>query len=155
MPSPASPTRQANTFLYEGLRVRFQDVDHAGIVFFAKIYEYCHVAYEEFIEQVVGLPPQAFFEAKRLGAPLVATRSEHFVPLFHGDHMRIECSVFQLGRSSMTMGYAIRNPDNALCARVEMKHAFVTTEGGFRSIPIPEDIRERLLPFYSPQEPSA
>ena len=143
-------------FVYEGLRVRFQDVDHAGIVFFAKIYEYCHVAYEEFVEGVLGLGPHDFFEARQLGAPLVATSSDHRHPLFHGDRMRIEVRVSGLGRSSMTMAYKIFNEAQTLCALVTMKHAFISREGGFRSIPIPDELRaslENLLGVEEPGEP--
>ncbi len=150
---PSPPTR---AFVHEGSRVRFQDVDHAGIVFFAKIFEYCHVAYEEFVEQALGLTPKEFFEARRLGAPLVATRSDHRHPLFHGDRMRIECRVGRLGRSSMAMNYQIFNQDNMLCALVEMKHAFVTTaEGRFESVAIPEGIRASLMGYLAPEEEAA
>ena len=133
-------------YVHTGQRVRFQDVDHAGIVFFARFYDYCHVAYEDFVEEVLGLPPREFFEVRRYGAPLVATRSEHRKPLFHGDRMTISAVVSALGRSSMTMRYTIENQSNEVSARVWMTHAFITSEG-FRSIPIPEEIRARLTPY--------
>lgn len=141
-------------FTFDGQRVRFQDVDHAGIVFFARIYDYCHVAYEEFIEQVVGYSPQDFFEASRLGAPLVATRSEHTHPLFHGDRLVIDCRVTHLGRSSMAMGYEVRNQDGVLCARVETRHVFVSRAEGFQSMPIPDDIRARFAAYHTPEQAS-
>ncbi len=136
----------SQTFTVDHLRVRFHDVDHAGIIFFAKIYEYCHVAYEEFVEQVLGYAPQDFFEAKQLGAPLVATASEHHHPLLHGDTMVIRCAVQALGRSSLTMRYHVENQRGVPCATVTCKHAFVSRQP-FQSIPIPDDIRARLLPY--------
>jgi len=142
------------TFTVEHLRVRFHDVDHAGIIFFAKIYEYCHVAYEEFVESVLGLGPRDFFEARKLGAPLVATSSEHFHPLFHGDHMRIHCFVRSMGRTSVTMGYRVENQDGVLCANVTCKHAFVTRDP-FKSVPIPDELRARLTPYHHTTEPSS
>ncbi len=135
-----------NPYVHTGQRVRFQDVDHAGIVFFAKFYEYCHVAYEDFVEEILGLGPRDFFEVRELGAPLVATRSEHFKPLFHGDRLTVKAHVCQLGRSSMTMAYSIENQDGVECTRVWMKHAFITRVG-FKSIPIPDEIRVNLQPF--------
>lgn len=136
----------SQTFTVDHLRVRFHDVDHAGIIFFAKIYEYCHVAYEEFIEEVVGLPPREFFEARQLGAPLVATSSQHHHPLLHGDRMVIVCAVQAMGRSSLTMVYRVENGSGVLCAEVMCKHAFVSREP-FQSIPIPDAIRARLAPY--------
>jgi len=134
-------------YVHRTQRVRFQDVDHAGIVFFAKIYEYCHVAYEDFVEEVLGLGPQAFFDARKLGAPLVATASDHRHPLFHGDRMRIDVRVAKLGRSSMTMAYEVFNHEEKICALVTMKHAFVSRQEGFVAIPIPGEIRQRLTPY--------
>mgnify|MGYP003956615555 CR=1 FL=1 len=134
-------------YVHTGQRVRFQDVDHAGIVFFAKFFEYCHVAYEDFVEEVLGMSPQEFFEVRRFGAPLVATRSEHLKPLFHGDKLSIDAIVCELGRSSLTMRYTIHNDAQDVCARVWMTHAFITSEG-FTSIPIPEKIRNLLTPYF-------
>ena len=135
-----------STFVHDQQRVRFQDVDHAGIVFFGKVFEYCHVVYEEFVEQVLGLTPKEFFEDRDLGAPLVATRSEHFRPLYHGDRLVIHARVSQLGTSSMTMQYSVHNGLGELCATVWLKHAFIALSS-FQTIPIPPPIRERLTPF--------
>lgn len=126
--------------------MRFQDVDHAGIVFFAKLYEYCHIAYEDFVEEVLGLGPHDFFEVKQFGAPLVATRSEHVHPLYHGDKLIVEAHVSKLGRSSMTMAYIIKNQDGVTTCRVWMTHAFITRQG-FKSMPIPDGIRADLTPY--------
>jgi YbgC/YbaW family acyl-CoA thioester hydrolase len=136
-------------YLHTGQRVRFQDVDHAGIVFFAKFFEYCHVVYEDFVEEVLGLGPTEFFEVRKYGAPLVATRSEHLAPLRHGDRMTVEMVVTALGRSSFTMEYTIRNESQVVCARVWLTHAFITTADGFESIPIPTEIGERLIPYLA------
>lgn len=138
-------------FVWTGQRVRFHEVDHAGIVFFAKFYEYCHIAYEEFIEQVGGYGPNRFFRENDFGAPLVATRSSHHHPLFHGDRLTIRCWVAQLGRSSMTMRYEIRNEADALCATVYTRHAFIS-RASFRAIEIPDDIRAALAPYLRAED---
>lgn len=142
-----------DTFTYSGLRVRFHEVDHAGIVFFAQIFTYCHVAYEEFIEQEVGMPPDVFFEMNDLGAPLVATESQHLHILRHGDRLRIRCWVEHLGRSSMAMRYEVYNQDDTLCAKVVTRHVFIT-RSTMRSVPIPDSVRPHLERFYHPPAPT-
>lgn len=139
----------AQTFTWEGHRVRFQDVDHAGIVFFAKYYEYCHEALEEFLEQEIGLALKDFFSGEGLGAPLVATQSTHHHPLFHGDRLRIEIQVAHLGRSSMRIAYALHRQGGPLCATAQTTHAFVAPDGagGIRSTPIPDHLRAGLSRF--------
>jgi YbgC/YbaW family acyl-CoA thioester hydrolase len=138
------------TFTWDQHRVRFQDVDHAGIVFFAKYYEYCHEAWEEFLEGALGLELETFFSGEGVGAPLVATASEHHHPLWHGDRLRIQVSLAHLGGKSIKVHYHIENQDGVHCATVETTHVFVVPgeQGrGIQPVPIPEPIRQGLSPF--------
>ncbi len=137
----------AEVFVFSQQRVRFQDVDHAGIVFFAKIYEYCHVALEEFLEQEIGYPPQVFFSMDNdtLGAPLVATNSTHHHPLFHGDQVAVSIQMEHLGRTSMKVAYKIHNGEGVLCACAWTTHVFV--DRTMTKHPIPDEMRTKLTRF--------
>lgn len=138
------------TFTWDQHRVRFQDVDHAGIVFFAKYYEYCHEAFEEFVEQALGTPRREFFSGRGVGAPLVATGSQHHHPLLHGDRLQIHLHIAHLGNKSMKIHFDIENQDGVRCATVETTHVFVVPGDDGKSIqpvPIPEAMRQGLSPF--------
>lgn len=152
----------SQTFDFQKIRVRFQDVDHAGILFFARIYDYCHTAYEEFMEEVGGQKLQEFFSPRGIGSPLVATHCEHAHPLRHGDRVRIALQVAQMGRSSLTLRYTVYNQEDRLCATVFTRHVFVSES--FKSTPIPQGIRDAFeafradgisLPFSSPTSRSS
>ena len=53
--------------------VRFQDVDAAGVLFFGRIFDYCHHAYEELIESS-GVDRAHYF-----------SRAEYLVPIVHAE----------------------------------------------------------------------
>jgi len=51
--------------------VRFHDVDRAGIIFFAKILEYCHAAFEDLLA-ASGFPPGPLLRRRVLRGSLRA-----------------------------------------------------------------------------------
>ncbi len=122
--------------------VRFHDVDHAGIIFFAKILEYCHVAFEDLIA-ALGYAPGRFFGGEGFGAPFVHAGANFFAPLRHGDVMVIRVCIARLGRSSMGVKYTLSNQDGVLCTEVSTTQAFVDM-ATMKPIPIPTQVR-RLL----------
>ena len=58
------------------LKVRFGDIDHAGIVYYPRISNYFHVAFEEFFSDRVGLPYHELLDERRLGFPAVRSEIE-------------------------------------------------------------------------------
>ena len=51
--------------------VRFQDVDAAGVLFFGRIFDYCHHAYEELIESS-GVDRAHYFAGAEYLVPMAA-----------------------------------------------------------------------------------
>ena len=47
------------------LKVRFGDIDHAGIVYYPRISHYCHVAFEEFFSDRIGIPYHSVLDDRR------------------------------------------------------------------------------------------
>jgi 4-hydroxybenzoyl-CoA thioesterase len=56
------------------IRVRFGDIDYAGIVYYPRFLHYFHVALEEFFEAEVGIDYPAILNRHRLGFPTVQDR---------------------------------------------------------------------------------
>lgn len=128
------------------LRVRFADVDHAGIIFFAKIFEYCHCALEE-LQIQAGIPLWTFFsDARHLGAPLVDARASFHAPFAHGALMRIEVGFEKLGTRSVHTRFRCFREDGKLGAEVRFVQAFIDTET-FSSCDMPEDIRSAMARY--------
>lgn len=112
--------------------VDFQDVDAAGIVFFARFFDYAHDAMEHFFD---GIPPRPggvrpgyadLVMKRRIGFPVVHITADFRSPLRYGDVVRIETTVTKIGTSSITLRYAMtRASDGKDVATLE--HVVVAT----------------------------
>jgi len=66
-------------------KIRFDDVDGAGIVYYPQYFHLCHKAFEDFFDESEGFSyPQLINELHR-GFPTVAIQSEFSAPLTQKD----------------------------------------------------------------------
>jgi 4-hydroxybenzoyl-CoA thioesterase len=139
----------SEVFVYER-GVRFDEVDAAQILFFARFFNYCHEAMEEFFTQLPG-GYVALINERRIGLPAVHVESDFKSPLRFGDVAHIEVTISQLGRSSCGFHHQMTN--KATGARVAVvKHVCVAVDlGTLKSIPLPADMRA-LLQRFLPSE---
>lgn len=87
------------------LKVRFEDVDRAGIAYFPRIVGYFHYAFEEFWEQYAKIPYHKLLDAEHLGFPNVHMEVDFLKALNFGDILTAEVSVDRVGRSSVIFHY--------------------------------------------------
>lgn len=125
-PSPAAGEPPAAGAFERTLLVHFHEIDRAGIVYFARIFEYCHRVYEELLEAALG-PLEPLFRQKDWGLPLVHAEADYARPLRLGDRVRVQARVERLGERSVTFAYTL------VCARTgelrataRLVHACVT-----------------------------
>jgi 4-hydroxybenzoyl-CoA thioesterase len=120
--------------------VKFEEVDAAGIVFFARFATYAHEAMENFFSQLEGGYVRLITE-RRLGLPAVKFASEFLSPLRYGDVVSIETTVEKLGRRSAVFLYEVkRKSDDVVAAR--MRHMVVFSDlDKMKSCDMPEDVR--------------
>jgi len=123
--------------------VRFEEVDAAGIVFFARFLGYCHEAMERFFDGVPGGYVDLITK-RRIGFPAVHVDANWKAPLRYGDAMRIEVSVANVGKTSSTFRYRfVRKADSVECAIVE--HVTVCSMlDTLQKMPLPDDCRTLL-----------
>lgn len=122
-------------------KVRFQDVDPAGIVFFAHFATYAHEAMETFFDQIEGGYADLVMR-RRVGFPAVKVETEFFAPLRFGDVVQIETSVARLGNRSAVFRYHFRRGDDAIA---ELSHTVVITDlDRMASREMPADVRAAL-----------
>lgn len=120
--------------------VRFEEVDVAKILFFARYLNYAHEALERFFDGVEG--GYAGLTMRRgVGFPAVRTAVEHEAPLRYGDVARIEISTAKLGNRSATLRYRfVRAHDGVVAANVT--HVVVTCDlERMTSCDMPADVR--------------
>ena len=89
------------------LKVRFADIDNAGIVYYPHFMHYFHVALEEFFSDELGVEYANIMQDHGFGFPTVHLESDFRRPLRFGDQIDIEVRILDLGRTSITWGYTV------------------------------------------------
>lgn len=127
------------------MQVRFQDVDAAGVLFYGRVYDYSHVAYEEFWASM-GVDRAWVFSGADFLIPIAHSEADYRKPVLHGERISIRLDVTRVGRASFSLAYRITGPGGAHDIRAEVKtvHAFVA-KASMKPIPIPDDLRVFLL----------
>ena len=117
------------------IRVRFSEVDQAGVAYFSRIYEYCHRAFEELL-RAADMPLEGLLHQVGWGLPLVHTEADYHRPLRLGDAISIEVTVLEQTDRRISFGFRVLGEDGQVRARVKHVHACVGME----------DFRPRELP---------
>ncbi len=113
-------------FVYE-TTVRFAHVDPAKVVYFARVYEMAHEAFEELMASL-GLPVGPLFEESKWGMPLVHTEATYRRPWRLGERVRIEGRITEMSERSIQFEYEFKDESGETRTRVHMRHVFVSME---------------------------
>ena len=89
------------------LKVRFGDIDQAGVVYYPRFLHYFHVAMEEFFSAEIGLDYARVLLDHRFGFPVVHLEADFRRPLRYGDQIDVEVRVVRIGRASVEWRYAV------------------------------------------------
>ena len=109
-------------FLYKK-KINFFDCDPAGILFYARVYELCHSAYEAMIE---GFNlKEDYWTNESYAVPIISSEANYLKPIKYGDEITIEIKVTQLKSSSFELEYHCKNTKEEKCAEVKTAHVFV------------------------------
>ena len=117
--------------------VRFADVDAANVVYFSRVYEMAHAAYEELMASS-GLPIRAVFDRREWGMPLVHTEAQYHRPWRLGERVTIHASIREVTERSVAFAYRFVDDDGAERTAVNMRHVFVSLQS-FESCPVPPE----------------
>jgi len=127
------------------LHVHFGDVDHAGILYYPRMFHYAHLAYEDWLRTCPGWSLPDCFHYQKIGTPVVSTEAGFHGPLAHGERVLVELVVERVGSRSFTLGFRLCDEDSgAVRARIRVVHAMVSLET-FQSIEIPTELRTFLV----------
>jgi 4-hydroxybenzoyl-CoA thioesterase len=139
------------------IKVRFSDVDRAGIAYYPRVIHWLHVAFEEFWEGFVGVPYASVLERENLGFPAVDLKVEFLKPTRFGEVLTVRVGIEKLGRSSSTFRYEVFGPDGgtggtAVDLRVRARVTVVCVAlDRLRSSPLPEKYRARFAQALVPE----
>jgi YbgC/YbaW family acyl-CoA thioester hydrolase len=93
------------------IKVRFSDVDRAGIAYYPRVVHWLHVAFEEFWEGFVGVPYATVLERENLGFPAVGLSIEFEKPMRFGEVLTVRVGLERIGRSSVAFRYDVLGAD--------------------------------------------
>jgi YbgC/YbaW family acyl-CoA thioester hydrolase len=109
-------------FIHES-KIDFYDCDPAGILFFARVFNRCHSAYEAMIHNF-SLKEDYWNNAEYV-VPISSSEAKYHKPIKYGETITIELTVEQLRSSSFELGYLCKNASGEVCAKVKTIHVFV------------------------------
>ena len=127
------------------VQVRFDDVDFARVVYFPKLFGYCHQVFEDFFAEAVGVPYAQMLQKRKVGYPSVHAEADFKHPLRFGDVARISMETIKLSSKSITNRYQLFINDSAtLCSEVEIVTVPIDMDT-FKAREVPEDVRLAFL----------
>jgi 4-hydroxybenzoyl-CoA thioesterase len=134
------------------IKVRFGDVDHAGIVYYPRFFQYFHDAFEELIA-AAGFDYRQILDVRRLGFPTVKTTCDFVAPVRWADPLTMTVSVVTIGRSSAVLRYRGAVGEQRIC---EAQITVVCTNlDTFSSVAWPDDLRAMWQGHLERLEPEA
>jgi 1,4-dihydroxy-2-naphthoyl-CoA hydrolase len=142
------------TPLYSMTRpVRFQDIDAAGIIFFARVFEYLHDAFFECLASR-GIDIAAVLSSRAWGMPVVHAEADYRRPLRFGDAVAVELDSADIGESSLTARYTIRDASERARVYCEGRtvHVFIDRDTS-RTRPVPDEVRAAFTAAATPAAP--
>ncbi len=110
-------------------KIRFDDVDGAGIVYYPQFFHICHAAFEDFFDTAAPLSYPELVRQQRLGFPTVEIQSSFKAPLIYGDVAVVELEVARIGNSSIVFRYRIRRKrDVVLCFTADITKVMINLD---------------------------
>ena len=131
------------------LPIRFTHCDPAGIVFYPRYFEMFNDLVEDWCRDVLRYSFPEIINNRGWGLPTVRLEVDFVASSRFGDVLTAQLSVRTVGRSSIGLDIVLVGPNDD--TRVRGKVVLVLTdrkEG--KAIPLPDDMRERILEFKKP-----
>lgn len=126
--------------------VRWSDTDRAGIIFYGQFLRFFEIAETELF-RAVGLPYSEVFDKLDIWLPRVQIHFDFLKPLVLDDPILVSAYVGKFGTKSLTLNFEVeRKGESGLVAKGHVVLACVS-RSTFKSIPIPDEIREKLSEY--------
>jgi 1,4-dihydroxy-2-naphthoyl-CoA hydrolase len=148
MPRPLPFTRTEivdapAVLFFQPRKVRFQEVDAAGTVFFPRIIEYFADTYIAMLD-ARGVDVARSLKKLEWAIPLAHVEADFLGPMRFGDHVVVEVVGARLAESSFTLAHRVRSPDATKTLAYGQTVHVVVDGTSFRPTPIPEAIKLAL-----------
>ncbi len=126
------------------LPIHFEKADLAGVVFFARIFDLAHNAFELFLQHL-EISWAEWFQNEKILFPIRKTKAQFFKPLYAGQVIDVTVTLSHLGRSSFTIEYVFfQNKQKTNC--LTMTHVSVNKET-LKPISFPEQYKTKFSSY--------
>lgn len=139
---PAKRVMQGSKLMFiHHTKVRMNDTDTAGVLFFANQFRFVHDAFEEYAESL-GLGFAKVLKEKPYLFVIRHAEAEYLLPLGVGDDIKVELSIERVGESSFSVSYRLFSQEQLIGTA---KTTHVTLDKASRKkIRLPDEIRSLL-----------
>lgn len=126
--------------------IKLHDTDAAGLLFFSHQFEIIHDAYESLLEKI-GFGFATLIRQKSYFLPIVHAQSDYKAPLFVGDRISVSVHVDDIGTTSFSFYYELRNARQQLVGTARTVHVTIDKKKK-KKIPLPPDMRRAIERIY-------
>ena len=124
--------------------VQLHQTDAAGLIFFSRIFELAHDAYQSWMNAIgFGLDKMLADDVYLL--PLVHAEADYKNAFHIGDPITIHLKVARIGETSFSLDYDLARQE-VLHVRVKTVHVFMAKTSG-KAKPLPEQLVCAMKPF--------
>lgn len=121
--------------------IRFQDVDAAGTIYYARMFEYFGDVYVRMLAEA-GLDMPVSLLQRSSASPLAHAEAQYLAPLVFGDRVTVKIVLARVGKTSTSYAYRVEKGE-VLAAIGQTVHVWVDPKS-FSAIPVPEALRQFL-----------
>jgi len=126
--------------------VRWSDIDRAGIIYYGQFLRFFEIAETELFRSV-GLPYAEIFDRLDIWLPRVQIHFDFHKPLVLDDLIEVSAYVGRFGVKSLALNFEVaRKAQPGIVADGHVVLVCVS-RSTFKSVPIPDEIRQRLSPY--------
>ena len=132
-------------FVYKR-KIRFQDTDAAGVIFFPNQFCFYQEAFEAFLESI-GYDLATVTRKNKHHLPVVYAEADYSAPLRLGDTIEIRLKVTHVGSSSLTFQANILKQGKIRAGSVKVVHVSVDARTR-KKTPLPQSLREKMARLH-------
>lgn len=130
------------------ISIPFQDIDAAGVVFFAHLFRYAHESYEALMSEI-KLPLASLLNEGEIIVPLVHAEADYHQALHYAEQLSLELVVENIGESHFSLCYRCMKTAATTCAAT-IKTVHVVCDAKTKNkVAIPAKLRSGLECYQS------
>ena len=130
-------------------RVRWSDIDRAGIIFYGQFLRFFEIAETELFRSV-GLAYGEVFDRLEIWLPRVHIHFDFRKPLVLDDHIDVSVYVARFGNRSITLRFEVTRKGEMDVAAEGESVLVCVSRATFKPVAVPAEIVERLKIYTDP-----